>query len=119
MTLYHITKAKHLDSILTEGLRPNSGRVGICPRSAHQTYRMLYKSQPLFLTDDWRRAARDMLTPEWVRMHRPVILEVDVDGLDISDAGEQVTPTLKAFAHEYRCDEAICPSRISVLTRVE
>jgi len=47
MELYHITKEKYLTSILTDGLKINSGKTGFCKRDAHQRYKSHYGMQPI------------------------------------------------------------------------
>ncbi len=78
MELYHITKEKYLNSILTEGLKINSGKTGFCKKDAHQRYKRNYGMQPIFLTDDIEFISKTMLTNGWVRRHNAICLKVNI-----------------------------------------
>ena len=66
MELYHITKGKYLPSILTDGLKINSRKIGFCRKDAHQRYKSTYNMQPIFLTNDIEFICKTMLTNTWV-----------------------------------------------------
>jgi hypothetical protein len=50
--LYHITKIKYLNDILTEGLLTNSNNNGFVRKSYLEKYYIKYGLQPIFLTND-------------------------------------------------------------------
>jgi hypothetical protein len=79
MELYHITKEKYINSILTEGLKINSGKTGFCKKDAHQRYKLNYGMQPIFLTNDIEFISKTMLTNGWVRRHNPIVLKVNIE----------------------------------------
>ena len=79
MNLYHITKEKYLKSILTEGLKINSGKIGFCKKSAHKRYKKSYNMQPLFLTNDMEFISKTMLTNSWIEKNKAVVLKINVD----------------------------------------
>lgn len=80
MVLYHITKFKYLDSILLEGLKINSGKIGFCPFACHKQYKKLYKGiQPIFLSDNPKYIISHMLGNKWLKKHKAVLLYIDID----------------------------------------
>lgn len=62
MWLYHITKRKNLDKILTEGLRINSNKNGFVRNSYLKNYHIKYGLQPIFLTNDFNYIIKTQLT---------------------------------------------------------
>lgn len=78
MELYHITKGKYLTSILMEGLKINSGKIGFCKKDAHKRYKSKYGMQPLFLTNDVEFIVKTMLTNGWVIRNKAILLKVSV-----------------------------------------
>jgi len=76
MELYHITKEKHLTSILTNGLKVDSGKTGFCDKSAHKVYKRHYGMQPIFLTNDIEFCSKTMLTNTWVTKNKAIVLRV-------------------------------------------
>lgn len=86
MILYHITKEKYLTSILTEGLKINSGKTGFCKKEVHKYYKFLYGMQPIFLTNDIEFISKTMLTNDWINKNRPIVLKVDVELNDINSS---------------------------------
>jgi len=79
MILYHITKEKYLPSILTDGLKINSGKTGFCNKSSHSTYKKYYGMQPIFLTNDVDFIIKTMLTSGWILKNKAIILEVNIE----------------------------------------
>lgn len=77
MDLYHITKLKHLDSILTGGLLINSKKTGFCKRDMHKVYKKRYGVQPIYLTNNLEYITTEMLTSEWVK--KAIVLKVNVE----------------------------------------
>jgi hypothetical protein len=86
MELYHITKEKYLNSILTEGLKINSGKIGFCKKDAHQRYKKNYGMQPIFLTNDIEFISKTMLTNGWVKNNNAVVLKVNVELNEINSS---------------------------------
>lgn len=79
MELYHITKEKHLASILIQGLQINSNKIGFCKKESHKRYKEYYNMQPIFLTNDIEFISKTMLTNGWVKKHKAIVLKVDVE----------------------------------------
>jgi|Laugresbdmm110sn_2_1035109.scaffolds.fasta_scaffold115578_1 hypothetical protein len=86
MELYHITKEKYLTSILTEGLKINSGKTGFCRKDAHKRYKSNYGMQPIFLTNDIEFISKTMLTNGWVKTNKAVVLKVNVELNEINSS---------------------------------
>ena len=80
MELYHITKEKYLNLILTEGLKINSGKTGFCKKEEHQRYKSKYGMQPIFLTNDVEFISKTMLTNGWVIENKAIVLKVNIEG---------------------------------------
>lgn len=78
MELYHITKEKYLNSILTEGLKINSKKIGFCKREAHKRYKSTYGMQPIFLTNDIEFISKSMLTKNWINKNKAIVLKVNI-----------------------------------------
>lgn len=83
MWLYHITKRKNLDKILTEGLRINSNKNGFVRNSYLKNYHIKYGLQPIFLTNDFNYIIKTQLTDYFYKSC--VLLKVDVRSLKIED----------------------------------
>ena len=84
MYLYHITKKKYLQKILTEGLKINSGKTGFCTKDVHSWYKIKYGIQPIFLTNDFEFITKNMLTYDWIKKHEAIVLKVNVEINDIN-----------------------------------
>lgn len=78
--MYHITKIKYLDKILTEGLKTHSLKKGIACY-AKDSYYEKYGCSPVFLTDNYQVICDTMLTKDWVK--DACLLEVDINGLKV------------------------------------
>lgn len=83
MWLYHITKRKYLDNILTEGLLINSNKNGFVRKSYIKNYLDKYGLQPIFLTNDVDYIIKTQLTDDFYKLC--VILKVDVSKLRLED----------------------------------
>ena len=83
MWLYHITKRKYLDNILTEGLLINSNKNGFVRKSYIKNYLDKYGLQPIFLTNDVEYIIKTQLTNDFYKLC--VTLKVDVSGLRLED----------------------------------
>ena len=70
-------------------------------------WKRLYGCQPIFLTDDVQFIATTMLTPAWIHRNKPVVLEIDVNGLALEPD--------KFYAHSFICKTNIPPSQIGEL----
>lgn len=74
MILYHITKRKHIMSILRYGLKPAFRRGINCSD---------IKCDMVFLTNDVDYIAREQCGYKWIKKHDSVVLHVDVTDLYI------------------------------------
>lgn len=81
--LYHITKRKYLDRILTEGLLINSNKNGFVRKSYLENYHIKYGLQPIFLTNDVDYIIKTQLTNNFYTSC--VILNVDVSEIRLED----------------------------------
>jgi len=79
--LYHITKRKYLDRILTEGLLINSNKNGFVRKSYLENYYKKYGLQPIFLTNDVDYIIKTQLTSDFCKSC--VLLKVDVGSLKL------------------------------------
>lgn len=114
MELYHITKEKYLTSILTEGLKINSGKTGFCKKDAHKRYRSHYGMQPIFLTNDIEFISKTMLTNDWVK--DAVVLKVDVELNEINSSEGWYSDTINGIEpKEFRYFSNIEPKQIKVV----
>ena len=83
MWLYHITKRKYLDNILTEGLLINSNKNGFVSNSYIENYLDKYGLQPIFLTNDVDYIIKTQLTDVFFKSC--VLLKVEVSALNLED----------------------------------
>lgn len=114
MELYHITKEKYLTSILTEGLKINSGKTGFCKKDAHEIYKSHYGIQPIFLTNDIEFISKTMLTNDWVK--DAVVLKVDVELNEINSSEGWYSDTINGIEpKEFRYFSNIEPKQIKVV----
>lgn len=116
MELYHITKEKHLISILTDGLKINSGKTGFCGKDAHRRYKSDYGMQPIFLTNDIEFISKTMLTNDWVNRNNAIVLKVNVELNEINSSEGWYTDTLNEIGpKEFRYFSNIEPKHIEVV----
>jgi hypothetical protein len=81
--LYHITKEKHIASILIDGLKINSHKVGFVKKSHIANYYKKYGMQPIFLTNDIDYIIKTQLTDVFIK--DCVILKIDISSLIIEN----------------------------------
>lgn len=116
MELYHITKGKYLTSILTEGLKINSGKTGFCKKNVHKEYKQLYNMQPIFLTNSVEFISKKMLTNGWVDRYKPIVLKVEVEINDENSNFYQYEENFEEIApKEYRYFFNIKPKHIQMI----
>ena len=116
MELYHVTKEKYLISILTKGLKINSGKTGFCKKDAHKRYKSKYGMQPIFLTNDIEFISKTMLTNGWVKKHNAVVLKVDVELNEINSSKGYYLNTINGMEpKEFRYFLNIEPKKIEVV----
>lgn len=86
--LYHITKSKYLDRIMTEGLKINSNKSGFTTFSREYKKDLCskYKIQPIFLSSDPYLIANNQLTDDFVKSC--VVLKINTKGLLLEDEYE-------------------------------
>lgn len=119
MTLYHITKEKHLPSILIEGLKVNSGKTGFCKKEVHKDYKFLYEMQPIFLTNDIEFISKTMLTDEWIKKNKPIILRVNIELNNTNSSMGLFKDSVDGIElKEFRYFLNISPCNIEVVSRV-
>jgi hypothetical protein len=116
MELYHITKEKHLASILSNGLKINSNKTGFCKRDAHKRYKSIYGMQPIFLTNDIEFISKKMLTNCWVNKNKAVVLKVTIE-LDETNSSEMTFKNSlnEIEPKEFRYYSNIDPKNIEVV----
>ena len=116
MELYHITKGKYLTSILSEGLKVNSGKIGFCKKDAHKRYRSNYGMQPLFLTNDVEFIMKTMLTNNWVIKNNATLLKVTVILNDVNHSEGWYSATKNVVEpKEFRYFSNIEPKDIEIV----
>jgi|688.fasta_scaffold336172_2 hypothetical protein len=81
--LYHITKRKYLDRILTEGLLINSNKNGFVRKTYLKNYHIKYGLQPIFLTNDVDYIIKTQLTDDFCKSC--VLLKVNISSLKLED----------------------------------
>lgn len=79
MILYHITKEEHLNDIYFDGLKINSNKIGFCRKTVHNDYKKMYNMQPIFLTDDVEYIIKNMLTDNWIKKNKAVVLKINIE----------------------------------------
>ena len=120
--LYHITKLKYLDSILKEGLKINTGNNGITVSHGvkrkndviNKWKQRNHPCQPIFLTDDYEYIIERMLTPQWIKGNKAVILIVDLEPKDNYSLGWYQDTENGPIPKELRYYDNIEPNRIKV-----
>lgn len=93
-TLYHITSAKNLDSILIEGLIPGK-RKGLTLQSRG-------KLSKVFLTNDVDRIAITQAGKNWIERNKAIVIEVSVSNTEPHKYVDGGTYTLSDY--EFVCD---------------
>jgi hypothetical protein len=83
MWLYHITKIKYLDNILTEGLLVNSNKNGFVKRNYLNIYHQKYGLQPIFLTNDVDYIIKSQLTNDFFK--KCAVLKVDASDIKLEN----------------------------------
>ena len=103
MTLYHLTPARNLESILACGLIPAKGK-GL-------TIQSKTKHTKVFLTNDIDRIAETQAGKDWLSRNNVVVLEISINDRDIEPHKyiDGATYTLSDF--EFVCDR-VDPSDI-------
>jgi hypothetical protein len=81
--LYHITKLKYLDGILTNGLLINSNKNGFVRKSYLDNYYIKYGLQPIFLTNDVEYIIKTQLTNKFIK--DCCVLKIDVSNLILEE----------------------------------
>ena len=81
--LYHITKLRYLDSILTNGLLIDSGKNGFVGKSYLKNYYRKYNMQPIFLTNDIDYIIKTQLTKKFLK--DSCVLKIDASTLILED----------------------------------
>lgn len=110
MILYHITKNKNVPKILIEGLRPNSGYVGI---STYKTER----SAVIWLTDNVDYVVKHQIGENYFA-EKFTVLEVDVSGMLVGKLTVYPTGKLVTCDHEYFVHKHISPDKIRTFNSV-
>jgi len=101
--LYHITKKKYLDKILTEGLLINSNKNGFVRKSYLEKYHIKYGLQPIFLTNDVDYIIKTQLTDDFCKSC--VLLKVNISGLKLEDEFDYLNE--KWYLYYYSKDDMI------------
>lgn len=83
--LYHITKEKYLNKILSEGIKTNTKHSGFCKFNIIKEYHKNYGMQPIFLTSDVDYIIYSQLTSEYIKKHKMIILEINTDNLELEN----------------------------------
>lgn len=104
MIYYHITKERHLNSILTKGLIAGHRRGLTIARVKHKT---------IFVTNNITKIVQWQAGEKWCIKNRAVVLKVDVEGLNIRPVrySDGATYTISDFEFEIE-EKKIDPSRI-------
>jgi len=77
--LYHITKEENLDSILTEGLIPLKVKgLTVSSHRDHPDWNYV------FLTNSVEYIIKTQVNSFYVEQFKPIIFEIDIEGLDVS-----------------------------------
>lgn len=81
--LYHITKLKYLEGVLTNGLLINSNKNGFVKKSYLGNYHIKYGLQPIFMTNDVDYIINTQLTKKFIE--DCCVLKIDISTLTIED----------------------------------
>src|SRR6185369_8127428 len=71
MILYHLTKEKNLDSILSKGL--------IADKNSGLTVNKKSKFKKVFLTNDIPRIVVSQAGEKWCKRYNPIVLEIEIE----------------------------------------
>ena len=96
--IFHITAKKNLSSILEKGLIPGYTKGLTCGDDARPV---------VWLTDNPRYILDVQCGSKWIKKNKPVIIEVDCDGLDIKQRISYHTVPAVVCRHEYYYEGAI------------
>lgn len=123
--MYHITKLRYLDSILTNGLLIDSGKNGFVNKSYLKNYYRKYNMQPIFLTNDIDYIIKTQLTKKFLK--DSCVLKIDASTLILEDElyylnskwylyyrteEDMIKNTLEYKNKSFICKENIKPSLI-------
>jgi len=104
--MYHITPKANVDSISKKGLIPGLRR-GLTTVNSQEA-----KSY-VWLTDCPEYILETQAGEKWVEQYSPVILEIDIHGLDVKQKiTNAYSDGLRIVKHEYYVCDAIDPIRI-------
>jgi len=116
MKLYHITKEKYITSILTEGLKINSGKDGFCKSNVHKLYKSQYGMQQIFLTNDIEFISKKMLTNCWIKQNNEIVIKIDVHLNEINSSEGYYLDTINGIEpKKFRYFLNIEPKQIEVV----
>lgn len=99
-TLYHITPSENLLSIMKNGLIPAYKKGLNCGNKST-------RKSVVWLTDNPTHILATQAGEEWVKRHKPVVLKVGCDGLDVKPYISHITGTSTVVPHEYYVEHTI------------
>lgn len=98
--LYHITPYKNLSSIMKHGLIPSYKKGLYCGDTSTQ-------KQVVWLTDCPEHILITQAGKEWVKKHKPFVLKVNCDKLDVKQYMCYITDIPRIVPHEYYVEHTI------------
>lgn len=79
--LYHITKKKYLLNILNSGLNINTKHCSI--GSKYNRIIKAYGIKPIYLTENYKKTAKECLTKTWIDKYEPYVLYIYIKDLKL------------------------------------
>lgn len=105
MTYYHITKFKHINSIIAKGIIPGYRR-GLCINPG--------KLKHVYITTDVKRILTTQAGTAWLKRNKIAVFEVDITGLTLEPVKYRDGATYTISDFEFMTDK-IEPERLPVL----
>lgn len=106
--LYHITPSKNLSSIMEKGLVPAFGKGLYCLEGERRPV--------VWLTDNPEYILAKQAGEEWIANHKPIVLKVNCDKLDVKQYMSYVTGIPTIAPHEYYVEHTVKQRLVELVT---